>query len=119
VPSLREKIGKRVRAARLQLDLTQAELAGRLELEEPTVRSIEAGRRGVSIESLLRLADALRVTPGELLDLDPTKTTTIGQESARLIEELSPTWQKAVLRIVREVHGQVIGSKAKPTARRR
>jgi transcriptional regulator with XRE-family HTH domain len=117
VPSLHEKIGKRVRAARIELDLTQAELAGRLELEEPTVRSIEAGRRGVSIESLLRLADALRVTPGELLDLDPTNTTRVGRESARLIEELSPTWQKALLRIVPEIHGQVIGAK-KSQARR-
>ena len=104
-------IGRRVKEARKHLSLTQAELAERLDLEAVTVRAIEAGRRGLSLDSLIRLASALHITPGALLDAGPTSPTSVGQEAALLVDALEPEWQKSALVILRELHARVGGSK--------
>jgi hypothetical protein len=48
--------------------------------------------------------------PGELIALQQPEATETGKESARLIGELSLPWQKTVLRMVREIHDQVVGA---------
>ena len=88
--ALRKEVGRRVKAARLRLERTQAELAGRGDLEEPTVRSIETGRRGLSLDSLVRLADALGVQPGDLVDAGDMKPTPMEREAAKLVLEAVP-----------------------------
>jgi transcriptional regulator with XRE-family HTH domain len=101
-------IGRRVRQARSRLELTQAELAERLRLEESTVRSIEAGRRGVSVETLLRLADALHVPPGALLEDEGGSKLPVETEAARIVHDLGDQgWQTTALRMLRELHRQV------------
>ncbi|MBS2031599.1 MAG: helix-turn-helix transcriptional regulator [Deltaproteobacteria bacterium] len=104
--SLRKEIGRRVREARVRLELTQAELAGRLDLEEPTIRAIEAGRRGLSLDSLVRLAEALGIQPGVLVDAGEPKPTSLGREAAKLVDGMSPAWQRAAVRILREIRQQ-------------
>lgn len=60
---LQQQIARRVRARRLQLDLSQAELARRLELNSrQTVTEIEAGNRAVKPEELVLLAESLGVS---------------------------------------------------------
>ncbi|WP_239331523.1 helix-turn-helix domain-containing protein [Frankia sp. CiP3] len=60
--------GERVRSARLVLGLSQEDLADRAGLHRTYVGSAERGLRNVSLQNIIRLAKALEVTPGQLLD---------------------------------------------------
>lgn len=53
--------GKRVRQRRLQLGLTQQNLADRTGLHRSYIGEIELGRRNVSLKNIARIADALEV----------------------------------------------------------
>jgi transcriptional regulator with XRE-family HTH domain len=65
-PALRE-FGRRVRQRRLELALSQEELAERADLHRTYISSLEQGRRNVAIRNLVRLAEALEFDPAELV----------------------------------------------------
>ncbi len=56
---LRTSWGERIRARRLELDLTQIQLAARLEIEQSTLSSIELGKTGASDRVRLRMREIL------------------------------------------------------------
>ena len=60
-------IAANVRALRLDQGLTQQALAERANLEKSFLQKVERGRSNLSIETLVILADALRVAPERLL----------------------------------------------------
>jgi transcriptional regulator with XRE-family HTH domain len=61
-------LGSNLRDARKRLGLTQEEVAARSGVHPTEVSRIEAGKRDPRASTLLRLARALEVRPGELLD---------------------------------------------------
>jgi transcriptional regulator with XRE-family HTH domain len=65
---LRTTLGSNVRKLRLSLGMTQAELAERAESRRALISDVERGEANPTIDSLLRIATALRVEPAELLD---------------------------------------------------
>lgn len=65
--------------------LTQAELAAEVGTNANMIGYLESGERGLSAKWLRRLAPALRITPGFLLDHDPND----------LSEDLIETWTTA------------------------
>lgn len=65
-PTLRE-FGRRVRERRLELSLSQEELAERADLHRTYISSLEQGRRNVAVRNVVRLAEALEMDPGDLL----------------------------------------------------
>lgn len=62
------ELGERVRVRRLELGLSQMELAEKIGLHFTFVSSVERGERNLSLRSLLRLADGLSVNPAALVD---------------------------------------------------
>ena len=60
-------IGKRLRAARQRADVSQAELAGYLDVTQTAVSYWEAGRRLPGIDDLMKIADFLNTPLGSLL----------------------------------------------------
>ncbi|WP_431728648.1 helix-turn-helix domain-containing protein [Verrucosispora sp. TAA-831] len=61
-------LGQRVRLLRAERGLTQRELAEAIGLARTSVTNLEAGRQEIGLPVLLRLAAALGVTPGVLVD---------------------------------------------------
>lgn len=61
-------LGTNLRDARKRLGLTQEEVAERSGVHPTEVSRIEAGKRDPRVTTLLRLARALEVRAGELLD---------------------------------------------------
>lgn len=59
---------KAIRRARVRAGLTQAELAQRVGRDQSEISRIEAGKTALTVPLLLRLARALGVPPGALLD---------------------------------------------------
>ncbi|WP_298862740.1 helix-turn-helix transcriptional regulator [uncultured Microbacterium sp.] len=55
-------------AARKHRGITQDELAARTQIDSSNIRGYEKGRAMMSVQTLVRVADALNVHPGELLN---------------------------------------------------
>jgi len=62
------KFGKRVRKARKSIGLSQEELAHEADSNRTYISDVERGTRNPSIEVVERIAQALNVTMGSLLD---------------------------------------------------
>lgn len=65
---IRTKFGKRVREARRKLRLSQEELAYHADSNRTYISDVERGTRNPSIEVVERIAQALNVSIGSLLD---------------------------------------------------
>jgi transcriptional regulator with XRE-family HTH domain len=61
-------LGSNLREARTNLGLTQEQVADRSGVHPTEVSRIEAGKRDPRISTLLRLAAAVKVQPGQLLE---------------------------------------------------
>lgn len=63
----RYKFGKAVRRRRRELDLTQEDLAEKANLARTYITNLEAGKINASLETIVRLAEALEVSVWALL----------------------------------------------------
>ncbi|HEV2943914.1 MAG TPA: helix-turn-helix transcriptional regulator [Solirubrobacteraceae bacterium] len=54
-------VGQRIRAARDEVGLTQLQLAQRMDVSQPVIAALEAGRGNPTIGQLAAIADALQV----------------------------------------------------------
>ena len=61
-------LGRIVHRHRIRLGISQEDLANQVELDRTYVSGIERGIRNPTLLVLLRLADALGVSPGDLLE---------------------------------------------------
>lgn len=64
---IRSEFGRLLHEARIARSLSQQVLATISGLSRTSIANIEAGRQGVSLEVLMNLADALQVSPADLL----------------------------------------------------
>ena len=62
------RLGPNLRAARLELELTQEQVAERSGVHATEVSRIEAGKRDPRVSTVERLAKAVQVRPGQLLE---------------------------------------------------
>lgn len=62
-----------VRRIRLATGLSQEGLADRAGLHRTYISSLERGQRNVSVQNIFLLADALGVSPAELLSIPPAE----------------------------------------------
>lgn len=62
------KLGPNLRAARLKLELSQEQVSERCGVHATEVSRIEAGKRDPRVSTVERLARAVNVRPGQLLE---------------------------------------------------
>lgn len=62
------KLGENLRAARKKLEMTQEELAARSGVQAGEISRMERGKRDPQVSTVLKLAKALELRPGQLLD---------------------------------------------------
>ena len=62
-----KSIGKRIKAARIRLDMTQERLAEQVNLSPSHLSNIETGTTKVSLSTIVKLANALHVSVDGLL----------------------------------------------------
>ena len=67
----RATFGKHVRKLRLDRRLSQEKLAELADLHRNYVGGVERGERNIAIINIVRLARALKVKPGKLLETIP------------------------------------------------
>lgn len=71
--NLYKMIANNIRRERERLHITQAELAGRADLSVDTVKSIEQGRRLMSLDTYLGIVQALETSPYALMNRGHTE----------------------------------------------
>jgi transcriptional regulator with XRE-family HTH domain len=72
-PDARGSFGRKVRALRERLGISQEELAYRAGLHRTYVGDVERGERNISLLNIVQIAAALEVPPSELLQDLPTQ----------------------------------------------
>lgn len=73
LPGRTSELGRRLRAERERQEMTRATLAFRAEVSEPNIARIELYGTDPSIATVAKLAGALGVTVGSLLDPEPAE----------------------------------------------
>lgn len=63
-------LGENVRSLRIECQLTQEQLAELCNLHRTYIGAIERGDRNVSLNNIVKVAQALNVTPSDLLQFD-------------------------------------------------
>ena len=63
-----QKFGKRLKALRLDHNLTQLELAEILDMSPNFIGMIERGERNTTVENVIKIARALNVKPSNLFE---------------------------------------------------
>ena len=63
----RKEVGARLRTVRLERGVSQVELAKLVGSHQTALSQIEVGRRGISLQQILRVCRALKVSPERIL----------------------------------------------------
>jgi transcriptional regulator with XRE-family HTH domain len=98
-------VGARVKEERLRAGLTLETLSERAEISRSFLAYIESNGRKASLETIQRLAIALRIAPADLLrDVPGPKRDALydaAQQFTQLVRDKSPDETAAVIDIVR------------------
>ena len=95
-------IGARIRKLREELGFTQAVLAEAVDLESGYLSQVERGRKLPSLGALLRIAEALKTTPADLLQQEKTaKDDPLLREVRDVLGRWKPKQRKALLKALR------------------
>lgn len=80
-------IGKRIQEVRKQQSMTQAELAALTDMSDSYISYIETAKKQASLESLVRISNALGITVDELLSGNQLHNPTDYQTDIDLLME--------------------------------
>ncbi len=64
----RKKLGKKIKLARIEKDLTQAQLAKKIKAKQKSISRYETGISLPSLETLVKIAKVLKKPAGYFLD---------------------------------------------------
>jgi len=95
-------IGAQIQRFRKALGFTQAALAEQARLDTAYVSQVERGFKTLSLDALGRLADALRVQPGALLDARcKTEASQLSKELEALLKRWPSKKRRSVVQALR------------------
>jgi len=97
----RMEIAKRLRAAREQCGLSQGQVAEMMRLQRPSISELEAGRRGVSAEELVKLAKIYGVSTAWLTKSKPEAADPSVELAARELTKLNPKDLDRVMQLLK------------------
>lgn len=102
--SEREKIAARLRDARIMAGLSQAQAAEKLNLQRPAISEIESGKRKVSAEEIIQIAELYKVDTSWLLLQDDESELKMPEQvkfAARELSKLRPEEMNKVIDLIK------------------
>ena len=98
-PVRRQKlpVGEKIRERRKAIGLTQAELAGRIGIQQSDLCRMEKGEYKVSLETLFKILRIFQVTIGDFFADQETLATSGSEELLRIFRELPADARREVL----------------------
>lgn len=94
------KIGNKLLAIRKKAGLTQMEVAEVSGLSGRTYADIERGTVNMRVETILRICEALHITPDEILTESNTELTARQEEILARLNACSPKDKETALRLL-------------------
>lgn len=85
-----KRIGKIIKTVRISRKLSQADLAEYTELSVPYISHIETGRSKASLETIVKIANALGVSVDRLLNGNQDNVGDYAPEIKELLSDCSP-----------------------------
>lgn len=107
-------IGKRLCETRKLQGISQAELAERADLSVVYISNIEAGKKNISADVLLRLCSALNIPSDFLLRADLARSEQLNYSINTIFADCSEEEIESILLLLRDI--KMIIEKAKTTA---
>jgi transcriptional regulator with XRE-family HTH domain len=98
--SEREKIAKRIKEARMMAGLSQAQAAEKLNLQRPAISDIEGGKRKVTAEEIIQIAELYKVDTSWLLLRDDENESQMSEHFKFAARELSKLSQEDVKKLI-------------------
>lgn len=99
-----KQIGARIRAARLEQKMSQADLAEKAHLCLPQISEVELGKVKMNLYTFIKIVEALQVSADAILRLDTPETKSVFQgEFTELLSDCTAAEIASILKIVREV----------------
>lgn len=96
----RREISRKLFAVRKRRGYTQSEVAERAGLSDRTYADIERGNGNMKAETLLRICDALNITPNEILTKDDTFLTMKQEEMLTKLEKCTEYEKRTALELL-------------------
>ncbi len=87
--------GSRVRALREEKNVTQDELAKRVELSRASITNIERGRQRVLLHQMVGIAQALDADPTQLIPKPEPKPAALRADVARVVATLKAETERS------------------------
>ena len=94
------KIGNKLHDYRKKMGMTQAEVAEAANLADRTYADIERGNVNMGLETVLRICQALHITPDEILTEDAPSTKSQQDELWARLNMLSPKDKETALTLL-------------------
>ena len=94
------RIGNNILVLRKKIGLTQAELAEKAGLADRTYADIERGNVNMRIETLLKICDALHVTPDCILTDDDTSLDIIASDITKRFDSCGEGEKRTALALL-------------------
>lgn len=99
-----KQIGARIRTARLEQKMSQADLAEKAHLCLPQISEVELGKVKMNLSTFIKIVEALQVSADAILRPDTPETKSVFQgEFAELLSDCTATETASILNIVREL----------------
>jgi transcriptional regulator with XRE-family HTH domain len=99
-----KKIGERIKAARLQRKMSQADLAAQAGLDLSHISDIERGRTSMRLPTFIKIIEALEISADTVLRPDIPEVYTLYQgEFADVLKGCTPNEIDSILKIVKEL----------------
>ncbi|MFQ9264231.1 MAG: helix-turn-helix domain-containing protein [Clostridia bacterium] len=93
-------IGKRIKEARNNQNLTQEELADELNISVAFLSRVETGKSHINLKRLTQIAEFLKVSPGYLLTgSNTTSKDYLKEDFKNILDKCSPEQQKLIYEI--------------------
>jgi len=106
-------LGTRIKELRIKADLTQDELAEKLELKQSTIGMIETNKRNPSSDTIIKIADLFNTTVDYLLGRTNTPNSNLNKADssfspeirkiARASEKMTPDKSQQMLKILQNI----------------
>jgi len=97
-------IGSRIKDARINNNMSQADLAVRANISLPHISDIELGKSNMMLTTFIRIAEALQVSTDSLLRPDvPGVKNLYESELSDIFSDCSPAQMDSILKIVKEL----------------
>lgn len=96
-----ETLGKQISKARKRMNMSQTELAEKADLSLTYVSKIECGHKNISVYTLAKISEALKLSSSEIIaDAGKDEIVIIEEAVKKVLSRLSPQKRGDVLQIL-------------------